>query len=210
MAQSETPVCLACHRESPSLRLCGQCKLAYFCDATCQRKIWKGHKPVCLAASNPSVDMLRTAHCGNGLVATKGFRRGELIVVEKAQFVTKQELADQNALTQLGYTLTATNGSDVLASHGPILSLINHACVPNARVKREAGPYRKLYARRDIAAGEEICTFYDGAAEDGDEECATPAARAIKRAHLRERFGLECRCTHCLLDETFETVDTID
>ncbi|EQC36400.1 hypothetical protein SDRG_05858 [Saprolegnia diclina VS20] len=202
-------VCLACHRQSPSLRLCGQCKLAYFCDGVCQRKIWKAHKPVCLAASNPSVDMQRTAHCGNGLVATKAFRAGDLILVEKAQFVTKQELARQNALTQLGYTLTASNGDDVLASHGPIMSLINHACVPNARVKREAGPFRKLYARRDIAAGDEICTMYD--ATDDNDECATPAMRAAKRASLLARFGLACKCTHCVLDQSLDaTSDDVD
>ncbi|OQS07078.1 hypothetical protein THRCLA_00908 [Thraustotheca clavata] len=207
MASSSVPMCAACHRQSASLRLCGQCKLAYFCDSVCQRKIWKGHKPVCLAASNPCVDMKKTEFCGNGLFATRAFCRGELIVVEKAQFISKQELADKNALTQLGYELTPTNGHELLACNGPIMSLLNHACVPNARVKREAGLYRKLYARQDIAAGDEICTMYDSIRDDGDEECTTPEARIMKRLQLMTRFGLDCKCKDCILDKSLETLE---
>ncbi|KAF0697453.1 Aste57867_11860 [Aphanomyces stellatus] len=180
--------------------MCAQCKLAYFCNATCQRQIWKAHKPVCVAVSNPHVDMQRTSRCGNGLFATKAFRRGELIVMEKGQLISKQELSDRGMLTQFGYTLTAATATDAVASHGPILALINHACVPNAWVKREAGTsYRKLYARRDIAAGDEICTFYDGQDRD-DEECTTAESRAAKRKALHDRFGLTCLCAHCEMD----------
>ncbi|ETV99375.1 hypothetical protein H310_08088 [Aphanomyces invadans] len=191
--------CAACHRQCSKLLLCGQCKLAYFCNAACQRHVWKAHKPVCVAVANPCVDMRKTERCGNGLFATKAFHRGELIVMEKAQFVTFKELARQNRLSQFGYTLTASNASETVAVHGPILSILNHSCIPNAWVKREAGPYRKLYARRDIQVGEEICTFYDGA-DTPDEECATIESRIAKRASLRDRFGLDCLCLHCQMD----------
>ncbi|ETV77714.1 hypothetical protein H257_08578 [Aphanomyces astaci] len=192
-------ICSACHRQSSKLLLCGQCNLAYFCNAACQRQIWKAHKPVCVAIANPAVEMRKTQRCGNGLFATKAFRRGDLIIMEKVQYLTMKDLAGRGRLTQFGYTLTEENGSEGLASHGPILSILNHACIPNAWVKREAGPYRKLYARRDIQSGEEICTFYDGA-DSADEECGSTESRAAKRASLKDRFGLDCLCSHCEMD----------
>ncbi|KAH9086370.1 hypothetical protein LEN26_020193 [Aphanomyces euteiches] len=191
--------CAACHRQSAKLLVCGQCKLARFCSSACQRQIWKAHKPICVAISNPHVDMLKSPGRGNGLFATKSFRRGELIVMEKSQNISKRELAQRGMLEQFGYTLSDSNSDETVAIHGPILSLVNHACIPNTWVKREAGPYRKLYARRDIAAGEELCSFYDGR-DDPDEECCTPSSRAAKRTSLLERFGLTCVCTHCQQD----------
>lgn len=44
-----TATCLSCHKnalDSP-LKVCQQCKMAYFCGAECQREKWPEHKKVC-------------------------------------------------------------------------------------------------------------------------------------------------------------------
>lgn len=39
--------CAACGKQKPDLLVCSRCKAAKFCDKTCQRKAWKGHKRQC-------------------------------------------------------------------------------------------------------------------------------------------------------------------
>lgn len=41
--------CLACMRVSDSLKRCSRCKKVYFCNLTCQKRVWKQHKPLCNA-----------------------------------------------------------------------------------------------------------------------------------------------------------------
>ena len=42
--------CFQCGKHGHNLSKCGQCSQAYYCNADCQRKHWKKHKPVCQAA----------------------------------------------------------------------------------------------------------------------------------------------------------------
>ena len=42
--------CFHCGKHGHKLSKCGQCSQAYYCNADCQRKHWKKHKPVCRAA----------------------------------------------------------------------------------------------------------------------------------------------------------------
>ena len=42
--------CFYCGKQGHNLPKCRQCSQAYYCDADCQRKHWKRHKPVCRAA----------------------------------------------------------------------------------------------------------------------------------------------------------------
>ena len=42
--------CFHCGKHGHNLRRCSQCAQAYYCDADCQRKHWRKHKPVCRAA----------------------------------------------------------------------------------------------------------------------------------------------------------------
>ena len=38
-----------CCKESATLKACGRCHRAYYCNAQCQRQDWKFHKPICKA-----------------------------------------------------------------------------------------------------------------------------------------------------------------
>ena len=42
--------CFQCGKHGHNLPKCRQCSQAYYCNADCQRKHWKKHKPVCRAA----------------------------------------------------------------------------------------------------------------------------------------------------------------
>ena len=42
--------CFQCGKHGHKLPKCTQCSQAYYCNADCQRKHWKTHKPVCRAA----------------------------------------------------------------------------------------------------------------------------------------------------------------
>ena len=42
--------CFFCGKHGHNLPKCRQCSQAYYCNADCQRKHWKKHKPVCRAA----------------------------------------------------------------------------------------------------------------------------------------------------------------
>ena len=41
--------CLNCDASFEGLRRCGKCKAAYFCNAACQRVVWKEHCKTCVA-----------------------------------------------------------------------------------------------------------------------------------------------------------------
>ena len=41
--------CLNCNASFEGLRRCGKCKAAYFCNAACQREVWKEHCKTCVA-----------------------------------------------------------------------------------------------------------------------------------------------------------------
>ena len=42
--------CFECGKRGQNLPRCQQCAQAFYCDADCQRKHWRKHKPVCRAA----------------------------------------------------------------------------------------------------------------------------------------------------------------
>ena len=42
--------CFHCGKHGHNLPKCRQCAQAYYCNADCQRKHWRKHKPVCRAA----------------------------------------------------------------------------------------------------------------------------------------------------------------
>ena len=51
-------VCSFCDKPGASLKRCGNCKLAWYCDEDCQRADWKaGHKAVCRSDSLKQVNI---------------------------------------------------------------------------------------------------------------------------------------------------------
>ncbi|TEA14882.1 putative protein lysine methyltransferase SET5 [Colletotrichum sidae] len=75
----------------------------------------------------------------------------------------------------------------MLAVHANI-SKINHGCRSNAAAQwdRDRLAY-KLFATRDIAAGEEITISYFG----------TILTFRERQTYTKQNLGLDCACSHC-------------
>jgi len=109
---------------------------------------------------------LRATHGrGDGVFATRAFRRGETVLIGEIACHLDGNSAHASQVGPFEYVL--------LAGLGPI---VNHSCDPNCGVSvNESGAY-DLVARRDIAGGEEITFDY------------------AMRNYTIERFPAECRC----------------
>ena len=69
--------CVCCAR--PGERRCTGCHSVAYCGVTCQKRDWARHRRLCVP-----VMVQRTEDKGNGLVASKHFGMGDLILREKA------------------------------------------------------------------------------------------------------------------------------
>ena len=95
--------CVSC--ASPGDKKCTACHSVTYCSQKCQKKDWSRHKRLCLP-----VMVQKTEHKGNGLVASRDFKMGELILKEKA-CMARGEDSGQEALSQLN-RMTADDRSD--------------------------------------------------------------------------------------------------
>jgi hypothetical protein len=69
------------------------------------------------------------------------------------------------------------------------IARMNHSCRPNCNhIWRPDLQQTLVFATKDIAVGDEICTTY------GPSECLDTAGR---RSYLKSRFFFDCRCTMC-------------
>ena len=71
----------------------------------------------------------------------------------------------------------------------PIISLINHCCLPNAHNNwNSQAKWETIHAIRSIKRGEEITISYD---QGGPSD--------TRRTHLKDAFGFDCGCELCSL-----------
>ena len=73
----EGVTCVSC--ASPGDKKCTACHSVTYCSQKCQKKDWGRHKRLCVP-----VMVQKTEHKGNGLVASRDFKMGDLILKEKA------------------------------------------------------------------------------------------------------------------------------
>ncbi|HEY8202839.1 MAG TPA: SET domain-containing protein-lysine N-methyltransferase, partial [Actinomycetota bacterium] len=93
----------------------------------------------------PGFTLRRTEAKGDGVFATRPFRRGETVMIGE---IGRRLDANDTHASQVGpseYVL--------LAGLGP---KVNHSCDPNCGVRLNASGAYDLLARRDIATKEEI------------------------------------------------------
>ena len=85
----------------------------------------------------------------------------------------------------------------------PLLSLLNHSCLPNCRLERynantvstgaaDFGSGQRLVTIRDVKPGEQLFINYN-------DELITPSAPYAVRKELLEQRGFACTCDRCLL-----------
>ena len=70
------------------------------------------------------------------------------------------------------------------------LSRFNHSCKPNV-CHAFADPNERVYAVRDIKAGEELCTYYVNPVQSME----------VRQASLQRNYGFTCNCEICTLPE---------
>jgi hypothetical protein len=134
---------------------------------------------------------------GSG-TAVAGYRKGRLGQTT-ANVFTRLELlfrvARNNALGSLFIEAGAPQNlpfSPVLSCLAPAVSMLNHSCDPNCRQQTSwdqisGCPVVRIYAVRDIAAGEELTLAYK----------ITRAPRTTRIQMLERMYGFVCQCPRC-------------
>lgn len=111
------------------------------------------------------------------------------------------------------YALLQTNGffNALVHSEGilatlhlfPLLSLLNHSCIPNCRLERynantprngnsDFGSGQRLVTMRDVKPGEQLFINYN-------DDLITPSASYQVRRELLEQRGFMCTCDRCIM-----------
>ena len=100
----EGVTCVSC--ASPGDKKCTACHSVTYCSQKCQKMDWSRHKRLCMP-----VMVQKTEHKGNGLIASRDFKMGDLILKEKACMSRGREPGPEEALSQLN-KMTADDRSD--------------------------------------------------------------------------------------------------
>ena len=118
---------------------------------------------------------------------------------DKQQFLCLRENASR-PFTQMAEAC-AENSFEISQSepiatpaHGLFLlmSRFNHSCIPSSKIPTTSGETIRIYATRNITAGEEITFSYNS-----DFECRT-------RNDRHEKLRFVCDCKACLLGTPFQ------
>jgi SET domain-containing protein len=97
---------------------------------------------------------------GRGVVAVESIRQGELIeAAPVARFGPDHRLPAGHPLDDYAFAWDEPPFAEAIAFG--LVSLVNHASAPNARLARDLGERTiRLLAARDISAGEEVTIDY--------------------------------------------------
>jgi len=87
--------CCQCGRESENLAKCAGCSAVAYCNAKCQKENWKSHKTKCRCYRVTSLEGK-----GQGVVATRDIKPGEVVLSEKPVILIKKEAGAKASLHQ--------------------------------------------------------------------------------------------------------------
>ena len=178
--------CHKCHKTG-KLSKCNQCHSITYCSQECQREDWPRHSDNCVP-----VMVKEYGEKGQGLVAARDIKMGELILSDKALVF--------NDMIIHGFL---TSDAERLLLNKKILkdiSLLNHSCAPNAAMGlldvvelKEPEKRFELRAIKDISKEEEVTIFYQ------TENCDIPPLKPLAelRETIEEDFGFYCKCPVC-------------
>jgi SET domain-containing protein len=117
------------------------------------------------SADHARIEVRATQRKGRGVFARGPFAAGELIEVAPVVPLPKEQLEAIRQTVLGDFPFDWSDGTEALVMG--LGSFYNHSYEPNARyVKRYESLTVEFYAVRAIAAGEEIMTNYNGAADD--------------------------------------------
>lgn len=72
-----------CQAKNPHLKSCTRCKLAYYCNKTCQNADFQSHKTACRKSSQLMTQMLDAHYSGRGGLAQETYCQWKLVVIYK-------------------------------------------------------------------------------------------------------------------------------
>ena len=203
---------------------CGQCRKRTYCSKVCQVADWRsGHQRWCgkTAEIGHGYEVRPLEGKGLGVIATCAFKKFDNIIVERALLrkpyrpspdagLAESESAALRALTPADGGLLAKMlnnqmgcGSDDDDDSGVFVTMsrINHSCMPNAEhYFSDKDKVKRVFACRDIQAGEEICIAYI-------DSFTVPTSQ--RRQQLQARYGINCRCAACLQPELAAQLDRL-
>jgi len=183
--------CHKCHktgkRKKDKLSKCSKCHSITYCSQECQEEDWPRHSDNCIP-----VMMKEYGEKGQGLVAAKDIKMGELILTDQA--VVSNDDINKYFLKSDAERLLINR--KILKD----ISLLNHSCAPNAAMGlldvvelRKPEKRFELRAIKDISKDEEVTIFYQ--TENSDVPPLEPLA--VLRETIREDYGFDCKCPVC-------------
>ena len=184
-AKTQCFKCKNVYDKNMKIKVC-KCHSVSYCGPECQREDWPRHRDNCVP-----VMVKEYGAKGQGLVAAKNIKMGELILTDKA-VVSNDDIS----------IFFLTSDAERLLIIQKILkeiSLLNHSCAPNAAMGlldgeeiREPEKRFELRAVKDISKEEEVTIFYP------QENDVLPWLHDDMRKTIQEDFGFDCKCTVCL------------
>ncbi|KAG6501441.1 hypothetical protein ZIOFF_041321 [Zingiber officinale] len=161
-------ICDGCFT-SNNLRKCSACKVAWYCGNTCQRSEWKLHQLECKALASLRDDRRKL------LTST---------VRLMVRLILKKQLQNEQ-LSCNAHTICDDELRPLGTGLYPVISMINHSCVPNSILMFE---YRMGFVRatEPITKGTEILISY----------IETAATTATRKKDLKQYF-FTCTCARC-------------
>uniref|UniRef100_A0A8C4DM92 [histone H3]-lysine(4) N-trimethyltransferase n=1 Tax=Dicentrarchus labrax TaxID=13489 RepID=A0A8C4DM92_DICLA len=162
-------VCHHCFTRRETLLRCSQCKMARYCNSTCQKQAWSGHKRECKCLQS-----LRPR------IPTDSVRLAARLIFAMVCFWSFP------LVTCNCFTISDGELQEIGVGLYPSLSLLNHDCRPNCVMVFE-GTKLQLRAVQDINPEEELTISY----------IETLSLTEDRQRQLEDQYHFTCHCQNC-------------
>ncbi|XP_027148148.1 histone-lysine N-methyltransferase ASHR1-like isoform X2 [Coffea eugenioides] len=154
-----------------NLKKCSACQVVWYCGSTCQKTDWKLHRLECQVLSKVEKGRIKSLTPSIRLMVKLYLRR-------KLQV---EQLACN------AHTICDAELRPLATGLYPVISLINHSCLPNSVLVFE-GRLAVVRAVEHIPKGTEVLISY----------IETAASTMTRQKALKEQYFFTCTCPRCI------------